>query len=114
EALRAHSAGFFAVSLALALIVAALIYVTLNLVLVRPIRRLTEAMAAFGAAPERAAPPPAAHRHDELGEAQTALATMQRGLSQTLRQKQRLAALGEAVSRISHDLRNVLSTASLI
>lgn len=115
EALRAHSARFFGASLVLSLIVGVLIYVTLNLVLVRPIRRLTAAMAAFGAAPERAAPPPlAALRRDELGEAQSALADMQRGLSQALRQKQRLAALGEGVSRISHDLRNVLSSASLI
>ena len=113
--LRAHSARFFAASIILSLITAALIYVTLNFALVRPIRRLTASMQAFGAAPERAVPPPAfASRHDELGAAQSALADMQRGLSHALRQKQRLAALGEAVSRISHDLRNALSSASLV
>jgi signal transduction histidine kinase len=71
-------------------------------------------MAAFSAQPERAAPTPHADRNDELGEAQSALADMQRGLSNALRHKQRLAALGEAVSRISHDLRNALSTARLL
>lgn len=112
--LRAWSARTFAMSLIISLITGALIYVTLNIALVRPIRRLTAAMAAFGAQPERAAPTPHAGRNDELGEAQSALADMQRGLSHALRHKQRLAALGEAASRISHDLRNALSTARLL
>ncbi len=114
--MRAYSARIFAASIVISLITATLIYVTLTFALVRPIRRLTEEMTAFGAEPERAAPPArrSAPRSDELGEAQSALADMQRGLSQTLRQKQRLAALGEAVARISHDLRNALASASLV
>jgi signal transduction histidine kinase len=39
---------------------------------------------------------------------------MQRELAETLSQKTRLAALGLAVSKISHDLRNMLSSAQLL
>ena len=39
---------------------------------------------------------------------------MQRDLAGTLQQKSRLAALGLAVSKVSHDLRNMLSTTQLI
>ena len=37
---------------------------------------------------------------------------MQRDLAGTLQQKSRLAALGLAVSKVSHDLRNMLSHTS--
>ena len=53
-------------------------------------------------------------RSDEIGIAERELAHMQLQLSQTLQQKSRLAALGLAVSKISHDLRNMLSSAQLI
>ncbi len=113
--LREYSGRVFVASLLISLIVASLIYVTLNIVLVRPIRRLIAAMTAFAAAPENAAPPAGeTRRQDELGQAQAALARMQRDLGQTLRHRRRLAALGEAVSRISHDLRAALASASLI
>ena len=39
---------------------------------------------------------------------------MQQELAETLSQKNRLAALGLAVSKISHDLRNMLSSAQLL
>ena len=39
---------------------------------------------------------------------------MQGELTQTLQQKSRLAALGLAVSKINHDLRNMLANAQLI
>ena len=38
---------------------------------------------------------------------------MQTQLTAALRQKERLAQLGGAVAKISHDLRNVLTTAQL-
>ncbi|PKP84210.1 MAG: sensor histidine kinase, partial [Alphaproteobacteria bacterium HGW-Alphaproteobacteria-2] len=50
----------------------------------------------------------------ELREAETALRSMQLQLTQLLRQKERMAALGGAVARISHDLRNMLTTAQLM
>jgi signal transduction histidine kinase len=46
--------------------------------------------------------------------AQRELADMQRGLRRALTQKARLAALGIAVTKINHDLRNILATAGLV
>ncbi|MBE7198635.1 MAG: HAMP domain-containing histidine kinase, partial [Parafilimonas terrae] len=53
-------------------------------------------------------------RSDEIGQAEVALARMQRGLADQLRQKRRLAELGLAVSKISHELRNLLTGAQLL
>jgi signal transduction histidine kinase len=53
-------------------------------------------------------------RRDEIGTAERELAHMQAELTQTLQQKSRLAALGLAVSKINHDLRNMLASAQLI
>jgi signal transduction histidine kinase len=53
-------------------------------------------------------------RRDEIGTAERELAHMQGELTQTLQQKSRLAALGLAVSKINHDLRNMLANAQLI
>jgi signal transduction histidine kinase len=53
-------------------------------------------------------------RRDEIGTAERELSAMQQELSETLSQKTRLAALGLAVSKISHDLRNMLSSAQLL
>jgi signal transduction histidine kinase len=53
-------------------------------------------------------------RRDEIGTAERELSAMQRELAETLSQKSRLAALGLAVSKISHDLRNMLSSAQLL
>ncbi|MEZ5751283.1 MAG: hypothetical protein R3D60_04710 [Paracoccaceae bacterium] len=50
----------------------------------------------------------------ELREAESALHDMQENRRAGLRQKERLAQLGGAVARISHDLRNILSTATLV
>ena len=53
------------------------------------------------------------NRRDEIGTAERELASMQRDLASMLQQKSRLAALGLAVSKINHDLRNLLTTAQL-
>jgi signal transduction histidine kinase len=72
-------------------------------------------MLRFGQNPEDASriivPTP---RRDEIGTAERELAHMQGELAQTLHQKSRLAALGLAVSKINHDLRNMLANAQLI
>jgi hypothetical protein len=53
-------------------------------------------------------------RQDEIGIAERELATMQHDIASMLQQKNRLAALGLAVSKINHDLRNLLASAQLI
>src|SRR5690348_18179745 len=52
-------------------------------------------------------------RQDEIGTAEEELASMQRELASMLHQQSRLAALGLAVSKINHDLRNLLASAQL-
>jgi hypothetical protein len=81
---------------------------------VRPMRAVTANMMAFRAAPENADRiiVPSA-RSDEIGVAERELATMQSELASMLHQKSRLAALGLAVSKINHDLRNLLASAQL-
>jgi signal transduction histidine kinase len=81
---------------------------------VRPMSRITENMIAFRADPENPSLViGASGRRDEIGTTEIELAAMQRKLSSLLHQKNRLAALGLAVSKINHDLRNLLASAQL-
>src|ERR1041384_202456 len=91
-----------------------LFFASLYFVMVRPMRRITGAMVSFRDHPEDPARiVSAGARKDEIGIAERELAAMQRDLYGFLQQKTRLAALGAAVARIQHDLRNILSTAQL-
>jgi signal transduction histidine kinase len=102
-------------SLVISVFTAALVYLSLHLLMVRPMRRITESMAAFRENPEVVAAALApSERGDEIGIAQRELVNMQQGLRAALLQKTRLAALGTAVTKVNHDLRNILATASLI
>lgn len=107
--------GILGLSIIISMITAALVYLSLNLLLVRPMTRLTRSMVRFAEDPEdssRVIVP--SGRLDEIGTAERELAHMQRDLAGTLHQKNRLAALGMAISKINHDLRNMLSSAQLI
>ena len=110
-----YSINILSLSLVISLITASLVYLALHVLIVRPMRRLTHAIAAFRAAPEaETSVLDPAERGDEIGEAERELAAMQDELRQALRQKTRLAALGAAVAKINHDLRNMLATAHLL
>ncbi len=115
RAMWAFAVRVFGVSLLISVITASLLYVGLRWLLVTPLRRLIASMMAFRDNPEDAARVivPTA-RSDELGLAQRELAALQETVRQALRQKERLAALGTAVAKINHDLRNILSTARLV
>ena len=115
KAMIAFGWRILGLSIIISLTVAALIYVTLQGLMVRPMRRLTQSMIHFREDPEdaeRVIVPQ--QRSDEIGVAETVLAEMQVGLRDALKQKERLAALGTAVGKINHDLRNALATAQLI
>lgn len=102
-------------SILISLFTAGLVFVALQWFFVRPLRRTTESMVAFRADPEdRRAIIVPSDRGDEIGIAQRELAEMQREISAALNQKTRLATLGTAVTKINHDLRNILSTAGLV
>jgi signal transduction histidine kinase len=102
-------------SIIISVITAALVYFALNSMFVQPMMRITRNIMSFSQNPEDASrimvP---SQRRDEIGIAERGLAHMQAELSHTLQQKSRLAALGLAVSKISHDLRNMLANAQLI
>jgi signal transduction histidine kinase len=102
-------------SILISVITATLVFLALDALLVKPMTKLTRNMVRFAEQPEdptRIIAPSA--RRDEIGVAERELSTMQHELSQTLSQKTRLAALGLAVSKVSHDLRNMLSSAQLL
>src|SRR5579862_3048234 len=114
KAMLRYSVDILLLSLVISVITAALVYLALHYMFVRPMRRVTANMMAFRADPENAdrviAP---SARVDEIGVAERELATMQIELASMLHQKNRLAALGLAVSKINHDLRNLLASAQL-
>jgi signal transduction histidine kinase len=88
--------------------------VALNYLFVRPMGRITANIVAFRADPENPSSIISeSGRRDEVGTAEVELAALQRELASMLQQKSRLAALGLAVSKINHDLRNLLASAQL-
>ncbi|ABL68982.1 MULTISPECIES: ATP-binding protein [Paracoccus] len=102
------------ISAAFSVLTALLLNLAAQRLLLVPIRRVISHMTAYANAPEdaRSIITPNA-RLTELNEAETALAAMQRTVTSALKQKDRLAQLGQAVARISHDLRNILTTAQI-
>ena len=91
-----------------------LVYLSLNFFLVRPMQRITRSMERFRADPEDpAARVELSGRRDELGRAEVELDRMQADLRAALNSRARLAALGEAVAKINHDLRNMLTSAQI-
>ena len=115
QAMYRFSRNLFLVSLLIAVLTAALVYLALHYLFVRPMRRLTASMVGFHENPESAAKiivP--SQRGDEIGVAERELSAMQRDLVSMLNQKSRLAALGLAVSKINHDLRNLLASSQLL
>ncbi len=114
DALLIFSRNILLLSLAISLITAGLVYMALYWMIVRPIIRLSSNMDAFSHSPETPGlvlTP--SGRTDEIGLAEERLAALQSDLQATLRQKQHLAELGLAVSKINHDLRNILASALL-
>src|SRR6266540_2210697 len=106
HAMLRFSVNILLLSLIISGITAALVYVALLYLFVRPMRRITTNMMSFREDPENPARivTPSA-RQDEIGIAERELAAMQRDIASMLQQKSHLAALGLAVSKINHDLR---------
>ncbi|MCV0429164.1 MAG: HAMP domain-containing histidine kinase [Roseibium sp.] len=114
QEMLAFSGRILALSLVISVITAGLVYITLRALFIRPLRRLTKSMERFAENPEDASRiMKISGRRDELGDAEVRLAAMEEALSRALNQKQRLADLGLAVSKINHDLRNLLASAQL-
>ncbi len=102
-------------SFALSLIVGLLLLASLRKLIVRPLARITAKIARFRQRPEDSSlDAPSLRRSDEIGIVDREVDAMTHDLRQALAQKTRLAALGEAVGKLHHDLRNILATAVLI
>jgi signal transduction histidine kinase len=115
QAMLRFSWSILLVSLTISAVTAAFIYLALHYLFVRPMRRITANMLWFRSDPEDfSRVMVASKREDEIGTTERELAAMQRDLASMLHQKNRLAALGLAVSKINHDLRNLLASAQLI
>jgi signal transduction histidine kinase len=93
---------------------AVLLFAAVRVFLVRPIKGVVGYMKRYASAPEdaRGIFQPSAGV-TELREAEEALQQLQIELTHALKQKERLAQLGGAVARVSHDLRNILTSAVL-
>src|SRR5690606_15456361 len=104
--LRAFLLNTLFVSLLISLVAGALLYAGLSYLVIQPLRRVTRSIERFAAAPESPAETPS-DRQDEIGRVERELARMQEEVRHSLRSRARLAALGEAVAKINHDLRNM-------
>ncbi|MEM7721512.1 MAG: HAMP domain-containing sensor histidine kinase [Pseudomonadota bacterium] len=94
---------------------AALLFLAVRVLLVRPINHLVESMVTYAEAPQDASriiEPTKSVR--EIMAAEKALQSMELQLTNALKQRERLAQLGEAVAKISHDLRNILTVTTLM
>jgi signal transduction histidine kinase len=102
-------------SIVISLITAALVFLSLQWLMVRPMRQITTSLISFRGNPgDYSSDIKPDGRADEIGIAVEELASMKSRLRAALRQRTRLAALGTAVNKINHDLRNMLATATLI
>lgn len=102
-------------SLLISIVTGLLLFLALQVLITRPISKVIASMLRFRDAPEDAhniITPNASIT--ELREAEVALHDLQTGLNASLRQKERLAQLGGAVSKVSHDLRNMLTTTQIL
>ncbi|MGP2491249.1 ATP-binding protein [Mesorhizobium sp. PUT5] len=115
SAMLAYSRNIAVVSLLISLFSAMLVYIAIDRIMIGPVRAMTRSMLAFSDAPDDPARiiEPAA-RSDEIGVAERELSQMQERLHKMLAEQKRLADLGLAVSKINHDMRNILASAQLI
>ena len=114
EAMLGYGRNVLFLSLFISIITAALLFVAVRFLLVRPIKGLVDQMERYAAAPEDARQIiEPTETVKELRAAEVALQKMENQLTGALRQKDRLAQLGGAVAKVSHDLRNILTSAQL-
>lgn len=113
-ALIDYSLNILFLSLIISVVTAGLVFLSLRRLFVKPVRRLADAMDDFAHDPEdRSRTIVPSLRSDEIGDAERCLAAMQEQLADTMTERRRLAELGLAVSKINHDLRNLVAAAQL-
>ncbi|WP_282153898.1 ATP-binding protein [Ruegeria atlantica] len=101
-------------SFVISIITAFFLFLAVRVVLVKPIKSVVGYMQRYAEAPEDARGIISPNsKVTELREAEEALQQLQTELTQALKQRERLAQLGGAVAKVSHDLRNILTSAQL-
>ncbi len=114
EATWRHSLRIGASAVAPFIAVGVLLFFVLQHQFVRPVTAIIERLAWFARNPQDAQTTVAtSNRRDEIGDLERGVLSMQGSLRALLQRRDREAALGASVSRINHDLRNVLQTASV-
>jgi len=116
--LRVYTGHIALLSLVIGLITGLLVFAALDRLLVRPMRILTASIVGFRQDPEQDGQSDLVWlmtgRDDEISDAARELKTMQDEMRAALWRNARLAAVGTSVAKISHDLRNILSSALLV
>jgi signal transduction histidine kinase len=114
-AIWVYARNVFILSLIISLITGGLLFLGLNRLLIKPIRNMTANMLKFADTPEdKALVITDSGRSDEMGVAERELGAMQRHLQEALSERKHLADLGLAISKINHDMRNLLAPAQLL
>ena len=113
EAMLLYARNVALISLLVSLFTASLVFLALRAMMIRPMQRIAANMEDFAEEPGLDAAIAPTGRRDEIGQTEERLHDMQVRLSETLASRERLATLGLAVSKINHDLRNLLSSALL-
>jgi signal transduction histidine kinase len=116
--LRLYAQQALSMIVVVSLLSGLLVYAVLNWLLVRPMEILTASIISFREAPEEADNSGlnllASRPKDDISTAARELKHMQEELRAALWRNARLAAVGTAVAKIAHDLRNILSSALLV
>lgn len=113
--MQTYGLNILLLSLVIALIAAAMVLFAMRRFVVHPITNVIENVKHFSENPEDASriivP---ASKVSDIADAEYAVADMEREVHAALKARARLASLGEAVAKISHDLRNILATTQLM
>lgn len=114
DAMLTYAGNVMLISLALSIFAGLVVFLVLRTLLITPMKKMTEAMLQFARDPEDVSGliEPTG-REDEIGTAEEQFSAMQKQVRGTLTQQRHLADLGLAVSKINHDMRNILASASL-
>ena len=114
DAMIDYGLNILKLSAVISVFTAILLFLAVRGFLLKPIHRVVRHIKSYASAPEdvrRIIEPTASVL--ELREAEEALQSMQTQLTGSLKQKEHLAQMGGAVAKISHDLRNILTTTQL-
>ncbi|MEM7544187.1 MAG: HAMP domain-containing sensor histidine kinase [Pseudomonadota bacterium] len=115
SAMLAFGKRILILSLIISTVTGVLVFFICRRLIVRPMERVVENIVAFQKDPERAPTNmTGGSRLVEIARAERSLSEMQHDVRSALLQKTRLAELGAAVAKISHDLRNMLASAQLM